>query len=115
MPRSTRSRLWVAAVLAVAGTAVFAPQAPAQRANNVTITGTTFVNYAFSPKTVKIAKGKTVHWSWNSNAPHNVTFVKGTKHSATGAQESYRRTFKKKGTYKYFCSVHDFTGKVVVG
>ena len=28
--------------------------------------------------------------------------------------KSYKLTFKKKGTFSYMCTVHGFTGKVVV-
>ena len=78
----------------------------------VTIKGT--LTYHFQPKTVTVKKGSTVHWSWNSNAPHNVTFKKLGKHSKTGATGSYKLTFNKKGTFKYLCTIHGFTGKVVV-
>jgi plastocyanin len=83
---------------------------------HVTIKSTLY-SYKFSPKTVDIAKGKTVHWSWDSDAPHNVTFTKlGGKHSQTKSKiDDFKVTFKNKGTFKYKCTVHDFGGKVVVG
>jgi len=63
---------------------------------------------------VTIKKGQSVTWSWNSDAPHNVTFGK-KKHSKTAMKvKSYKLTFKKKGTFSYMCTVHGFTGKVVV-
>jgi plastocyanin len=115
MSRSTNARVCLSvAALALGLAGVFAAEASA-RANNVTITGSTIANYAFDPKTLHVNKGKTVHWGWSSNAPHNVTFKKGSKHSATGADITYKRTFKKAGTFKYFCSIHDFSGKIVVG
>ena len=80
----------------------------------VTITGDSPTSYAFAPKTVEVNAGSTVHWSWDSNAPHNVTFSKLGKHSDTGASESYKLKFNKPGTYKYECTVHDFKGKIIV-
>jgi plastocyanin len=80
----------------------------------VTITGTTTSDYAFMPRTARIKKGKKVKWAWSSNAPHNVTFKTLSKHSQTGDTGSFSARFKKPGTYRYFCSVHGFTGKVVV-
>jgi plastocyanin len=90
------------------------PQAPTPAPSTVAITGTTTSDYAFAPKTVKIKKGHKVKWAWSSNAPHNVTFGKLNKHSQTTAAGSYGLKFKTPGTYRYFCSVHGFTGKVVV-
>ena len=88
------------------------PPAPAPK--SVTIGGTTTSDYAFMPKTIKVKAGNKVHWSWSSNAPHNVTFGKLHKHSPTTAAGNYSLKFKTAGTFHYFCSVHGFTGKVVV-
>ena len=55
-----------------------------------------------------------MHWSWSSDAPHNVTFSKPNKHSKTGRKGSYSLSFSKAGTYSYHCTIHGFTGKVVV-
>jgi plastocyanin len=93
--------------------------APASLAagKQVTIKGSYITGYHFSPGTVTIKKGKTVHWSWSSDAKHNVTFGpklngkhSGTKYAAT----DFKVTFNKTGTFHYRCTVHDFTGKVVV-
>jgi plastocyanin len=83
---------------------------------NVTIKGNYYDGYHFKPKTVNIVKGKTVHWAWSSDAKHNVTFEKlGGKHSKTKKTiDDFHVTFNKTGTFKYECTVHDFTGKVVV-
>jgi plastocyanin len=83
---------------------------------HVTIKGNYYDGYHFKPKTVDIVKGKTVHWSWDSDAKHNVTFEKlGGKHSQTKRKiDDFHVTFKNKGTFKYECTVHDFHGKVVV-
>ena len=80
----------------------------------VTIKGTTDASYRFSPRTLKVTHGKRVKWSWRSNAPHNVTFRKLHKHSKTVQRGTYRLRFAKRGTYRYLCTVHGFTGKVVV-
>jgi plastocyanin len=94
--------------------ALFAAPVAAAR-TTVTIKSTLY-SYKFSPKTVTIAKGKAVHWSWNSDAPHNVTFTKlGGKHSKTKRKiDDFKVTFKNKGTFRYTCTVHGFGGKVVV-
>jgi plastocyanin len=78
-------------------------------AKSVTIVG----DSAFSPATVKIVAGKRVNWSWSGSAAHNVTFAKG-KDSATGKVGSFSRKFSAPGKYAYVCTIHGFTGKVVV-
>jgi plastocyanin len=90
------------------------PSTHKQAKNTVVIKGASDAKYRFSPKTLKIKHGKRVKWRWNSNAPHNITFKKLHRHSKTLEQGSYRRKFGKAGTYRYLCTVHGFTGKIVV-
>ncbi len=111
-----------AAIGVAASDAQYGPYPPAppppsthkQAKNTVVIKGASSAKYRFSPKTLKIKHGKRVKWSWNSNAPHNVTFTKLHRHSKTLQHGSYRRKFSKPGTYRYLCTVHGFTGKIVV-
>jgi len=62
----------------------------------------------FRAKTVRIKKNTTVKWTWVGERPHNVTF-KGFK-SKTQRTGTYRHTFKKAGTYRYECTLHDEKG-----
>jgi plastocyanin len=102
------------AVLGIVIAALFAASSTAA-GPTVRIKGSTLATYHFKPKTVNVSKGTTVHWSWSSNAPHNVTFSKLGKHSATGSSGTYKLTFNHRGTFRYLCTVHGFRGKVVVG
>jgi plastocyanin len=43
-----------------------------------------------------------------------VTFRTLHKHSKTRISGTYRLRFTKRGTYRYLCTIHDFTGKIVV-
>jgi plastocyanin len=74
-------------------------------------------NYAFKPKAITIQKGQSVTWKW-VNGSHTVTFVKGTyDKSLNRANPTRKRTFKRAGTFKYYCRFHrtlGMTGKVVV-
>ena len=103
----------MASALAVAAgaAALLAPGASA-KTPTVTIEGTT--TYKFSPRKVEIKPRKTVDWEWDSNAAHNVTFTKPDKASKTAAKGSFSLKFRKKGTYRYVCTIHGFGGKVVV-
>ena len=59
----------------------------------------------FSPKTINVSKGSKVTWSWKGDNPHDVKFNGGPR-SPVKASGSYSRTFKKKGTFKYLCTIH---------
>ena len=64
-----------------------------------------------------ITKNHKVSWSWDSDAEHNVKFGEKLdgKHSKTATKVTdYVIKFKKTGTFKYECTIHDFHGKVVV-
>jgi plastocyanin len=113
--RGPRTGALLAVVLgALVALALIAAGASAKghKTKMVTINGS-MGSYNFAPKKVKIKKGDSVKWSWNSDADHNVTFKK--HHSKTASQVTgYKLTFHKKGTFKYMCTIHLFTGKVVV-
>ena len=74
-------------------------------------------NYKFAPKALTITKGSKVTWKW-VNGSHTVTFVKGSyDKSLSKANPTRSRTFKHRGTYKYYCKFHrslGMTGKIVV-
>jgi plastocyanin len=114
MPRSIRLRISLLAALAVAALGAYFVASSVANGPHVTIAGSSIATYHFKPHKLTIHKGKTVHWSWSSNAPHNVTFRKLGKHSKTGRSESFKLRFKKPGTYSYLCTVHGFRGKIVV-
>ena len=102
--------LGVLAALALISTGASAAK---HKTKSVTINGS-MGSYNFAPMKVKIKKGDSVKWSWNSDQPHNVTFS-CKKHSKTKIQlKKYKLTFHKKGTFQYSCTVHGFTGSVVV-
>jgi plastocyanin len=74
-------------------------------------------NYKFAPKTLTITKGSKATWKW-VNGRHTVTFVKGTyDKSLNKANPTRSRTFKHRGTFRYYCKFHrslGMTGKIVV-
>ncbi|MFN8112261.1 MAG: hypothetical protein U0R51_03585 [Solirubrobacterales bacterium] len=115
MGREKRVLTFAAAILAAAG-ALAAPASASPRIAapiEVTITGSSIADYAFSPKRLEIRKGSTVHWSWNGGL-HNVTFKAPGPTFPTTTTGDYERRFRKVGKYRYACTIHGFTGKVVV-
>jgi plastocyanin len=111
----TPGRPQIAATLIAVGALAIAAPATATDKLTVKIAGHNDATYAFSPDKVHVDKGATVHWSWDSNAPHNVTFNGLGEASDTGNSGSYKLRFKQAGTFRYVCSVHGFKGKVIVG
>jgi plastocyanin len=78
----------------------------------------------FSPRTVRVARGGKVTWVWRGENDHNVRFRKvpaGAKRprgSSTQSSGRFSRTFSKRGTYRYVCTIHEdfgMKGKVVAG
>ena len=114
--RATALAFAAALLLAFAGVAG-AAQLSAAAKHKVTIKGDYLSGYRFAPHKLTIKKGQSVTWSWHSDAEHNVHFGKKLhhKHSKTKMDlGKFRVKFKKTGTFKYACTVHGFTGKIVV-
>lgn len=86
--------------------------APAAR-SQVTIHG-----YAFAPATLTVRRGTTVVWLNGDDDAHTVTSSTGPERFQSpglGTGEKFAFTFKKAGTYRYFCSVHPFMhGTIIV-
>ncbi|MHB8671627.1 MAG: cupredoxin domain-containing protein [Acidimicrobiales bacterium] len=73
---------------------------------------------AFKPATVSVTLGGEVHWTNDSNAPHNVTFDDASISSSQTFNKGadFRSTFIKAGTFAYKCTIHPgMHGKVIVG
>ena len=73
-------------------------------------------NFAYVPDTVTIPAGSTVRFVEDDDTPHTVT---ATDHSFDSGnlnqKETWKYTFAKEGTYKYFCAYHPYMkGTVVV-
>jgi plastocyanin len=74
-------------------------------------------NFSFGPATITIPAGSTVTWTNNDDVPHVVTSDdnKMFKSKALDTDDRFSFTFKKPGTYNYYCAVHPkMTAKIVV-
>jgi plastocyanin len=65
----------------------------------------------FEPRSVNIRRGDRVTWIWRGENEHNVTFVKvpkgaGKKGAETRVTGRWTRRFRKRGLYKYICTIH---------
>jgi plastocyanin len=77
----------------------------------------TLKNIRYTPSAVTIARGGKVRWTWRDGSiRHDVRFSNGgLKPSPLKASGTYTLTFRKKGTFRFFCSVHsEMKGRVTV-
>ena len=96
----------LAAVAATATIGLAAAVVPAHAGSAKTVS---VKNNAFSPASVKIAKGGKVTWKWTQGGvPHNVTPASGGAGSKTSSKKgnTFTKTFTKAGTFKYHCTIH---------
>ena len=64
-------------------------------------------NFMFSPMSLVVPVGTTVHWKNFDGEPHTIRSVDDTFRSgALDQNNSFSYTFDKAGTYKYACSIH---------
>lgn len=84
--------------------------APAHGAVSIT-------NFAFTPKSIEIAKGERITWANDDDVPHRIQSVNTAFAPSTvlDTHASYAVTLDRPGTYDYFCSLHPtMTGSIVV-
>lgn len=78
----------------------------------------TLENIRYSPSSVTVSKGTTVRWVWRDGSiRHDVRFTSGGfKPSRLQSRGSHAVTFRKRGTFRFFCSVHpgDMKGRIRV-
>jgi Icc protein len=112
-PASAMSAGEAAARASAATTAGSAAQTqPGQADGQITID-----NFAFTPKLLTVAAGKSVTWSNRDDVPHRIKSANDrfASSSVLDTRASYNATFSKPGEYPYFCSIHPtMTGKVIV-
>ena len=72
--------------------------------------------FMFSPTSVTVTAGATVHWKNLDPEPHTIRSVDATfKSNALDQDDSFSFTFDKPGTYRYVCSIHpQMVGTIVV-
>jgi plastocyanin len=74
------------------------------------------VNFAFNPSTVNISAGDVVVWTNTAGISHTSTSDKAKWDSGIiPAGGTFKKRFKKAGTFTYHCSIHPtMKGSVVV-
>ena len=77
------------------------------------------INNAFVPASTSINTGDTVLWTWPSGSNfHNVTSTSTPQawpaSFTLSGPATFQNTFATAGTYPYVCTVHGFTGSIMV-
>jgi plastocyanin len=87
------------------------PAAAAESAVEISID-----NFTFTPATITIEPGTTVHWVNRDDIPHMVVAKSlAFKSQALDTDDSFSHQFHEVGVIEYFCSLHPhMTGKVIV-
>ena len=62
-----------------------------------------------------VSRGDRVVWRWRGSNPHNVRFRKvprraSKRGSDTQSSGRFARTFDRRGTYRYVCTIHEDIG-----
>jgi plastocyanin len=60
----------------------------------------------FTPRPITIKKGTKVVWTWKGHRRHNVSEANGKWGSGTKKKGTFSHTFKSKGTFVVFCTIH---------
>ncbi len=134
--RAATGLLVVAVIVIVGGIAAIAMKPKAKQANSSTTTTSTSAtdktsatkeasqsntvtiqDFAYSPAAITVKVGTTVTWTNQDSVGHTVTVTSGTGPDSQlfGKGETYSYTFKKAGTFDYFCKPHPYMkGSVTV-
>ena len=106
----------VGAVLALGATGAIGQQLAGTKSVEIDI-----VNFAFTPKTLTVARGTAVTWDNKDEEPHNIVNVPSGgqprvfRSQAVDGGEKYSFVFNEQGTYQYICSIHPhMEGTIVV-
>jgi plastocyanin len=107
--------LAVAAAAAVVAALAFAPVSGGSEAVSSRDRSVSVRDDFFRPGSVTVSRGGKVTWRWRGDNLHNVRFRKvpggaSKRGSDTQASGRFARTFRKRGTYRYVCTIHEDLG-----
>lgn len=92
------------AALALALTGAAALAAPALASTRTVVVK----DFAFSPRTLTVARGTVVRWVFRDRAPHNVA-ARGPQRFSSGAPRmtgAYAHRMTRRGVYRIVCTIH---------
>ena len=73
------------------------------------------VDFAFRPRNLMIARGTVVRWVNRGARTHTTTSNTSLWNNKLAPGETFRRRFRRTGTFAYHCSIHpQMTGTITV-
>lgn len=103
----------VAGAVAAAPAPLAPPPAGAARTETIVLR-----DIEYSRTTVRIRRGDSVLWRWrDGTTPHDVTSTGRPRFrsSSTKARGAWRIRFRRRGTYRYLCTIHlNMRARIVV-
>ena len=73
------------------------------------------IDFAFRPRSLTIARGTVVRWVNRGDVTHTTTSNTGLWNQRLAPGETFRRRFRRMGTFAYHCSIHSqMTGTITV-
>jgi plastocyanin len=73
------------------------------------------IDFAFRPRNLTIARGTVVRWVNRGDVTHTTTSNTGLWNQRLAPGETFRRRFRRMGTFAYHCSIHpQMTARVIV-
>ena len=73
------------------------------------------VDFAFRPRNLTIARGTVVRWVNRGDVTHTTTSNTGLWGETLSPGETFRRRFRRIGTFRYHCTIHSsMTARITV-
>jgi plastocyanin len=73
------------------------------------------VDFAFRPRNLTIAQGTVVRWVNRGDVTHTTTSNTGLWDETLSPGETFRRRFRRVGTFRYHCTIHSsMTARITV-
>ena len=73
----------------------------------------TVMDFAFTPKSVTIARGSSIKWTNQGPSTHTTTSNSGLWDKTLPPGQSFTRRFTSVGRFPYHCSIHPFMKGVI--
>ncbi|HKN80274.1 MAG TPA: plastocyanin/azurin family copper-binding protein [Actinomycetota bacterium] len=105
----------VALALVVLAPAVGAHERGGRPSGAIQVVRVRIIDFAFRPRGVTIAPGTVVRWMNRGGRTHTTTSNTSLWNHTLAPGETFRRRFRRTGTFAYHCSIHpEMTGTVTV-
>ena len=73
------------------------------------------IDFAFRPRNLTIARGTVVRWVNRGDVTHTTTSNTGLWNQRLAPGETFRRRFRRTGSFAYHCTIHpQMTARVIV-